>query len=267
MSKKKCGEPNEEIWRDVPGYEGDYQISNLGRVKSLKSSGKILSPWEGSLHLRNPEGKPKKFSVNFLVEQTFGSSVIDLEGEVWKDISGYEGLYQASNKGRIKSISSGGKRFKKEKILVPYLRERSNLKNRQNLQTHYQVRLSKNGEGKNYNVHHLIAETFIGPRPKGYHVRHGLGGPYDNSIENLSYGTRQDNENDKFEHRKVFRKKKLKKLSVEDVEKIVKEYQDGGHTYNSLGEKFNVSPHTIGSIIRGESWSKITGIRQEETHE
>ena len=82
--------------------------------------------------------------------------------EVWKDIKDYEGLYQVSNLGRIKSLSrfhytGWGKNkgyIKKEKILKP----------RYDKKGYQMVVLYKNGIGKNFKVHRLVAEAFI-PNP------------------------------------------------------------------------------------------------------
>lgn len=66
------------------------------------------------------------------------------------------------------------------------------------IQNGYQkVRLA--GRVKWY-VHDAVARTFIGPKPKGGCVRHGLGGPLDNSVSNLRYGSYSDNEYDKVAH-------------------------------------------------------------------
>jgi len=72
------------------------------------------------------------------------------ELEIWKDIEGYEGLYQISNLGRVKSLNNN--KTKKEKIK----------KNRIYRSTgYYCVNLSKNSKGKNFLIHRLIAIHFI----------------------------------------------------------------------------------------------------------
>lgn len=72
---------NNEIWKDVPGYEGYYQVSNLGNVKSLMRPGawreRILIPCEykekGYLYvnLNKPGSKPKKHKIHRLVAKAF----------------------------------------------------------------------------------------------------------------------------------------------------------------------------------------------------
>lgn len=112
--------------------------------------------------------------------------------EAWKDIPGYEGKYQASTFGRIRSldrqiiqIGRGGKPFvrsMKGRVLRPGKYNRSG---------HLSVVLGRGTNG--IQVHYLIALTFIGERPEGYDIRHLDGNPQNNRIENIKYGTRSEN--------------------------------------------------------------------------
>lgn len=75
--------------------------------------------------------------------------------EVWKDIKGYEGLYQISNFGRIKSLEkiikiNNGWRNKEEEILKAKTTGKYN-----------HIKLHKNGQSKNFLIHRLVAEMFI----------------------------------------------------------------------------------------------------------
>lgn len=102
--------------------------------------------------------------------------------EIWKDIKGYEGLYQASNLGRIKSIPRKGT-SKNEKILK--------LQNKQD--GYARILLYKNNVCKNKLVHRLIAETFI-PNPNNYkEINHKDENKKNNNINNLEWCTRSYN--------------------------------------------------------------------------
>lgn len=101
--------------------------------------------------------------------------------EIWKDIPGYEGLYRASNLGRIKRISflhgKSQKQIKKEKILKPI----------RNKNGYYYITLSKNGS-KQYRLHRIILLTFL-PTIDSYklQVNHKNGNKNDNSLKNLEW--------------------------------------------------------------------------------
>ena len=95
-------------------------------------------------------------------------------GEIWKDIKGYEGLYQVSNLGRVRSLENNKKR--KEKILKHVLNNRG----------YQHVALCKNGKVKKCYVHRLVYETFNGKIPKGYEINHISEDKTENSLSNLN---------------------------------------------------------------------------------
>ena len=106
--------------------------------------------------------------------------------EIWKYIKGFEGLYQVSNLGRVKSlerIDALGHRLK-EKILKPRLDNR-----------YYQVCLCKQSIKKNYRVHRLVWEAFNGQIPEGLQVNHINEVKTDNRLSNLNLMTAKENTN------------------------------------------------------------------------
>ena len=104
-----------------------------------------------------------------------------LETEIWKDIPNYEGLYQASNLGQVKSLERPYRR--KEKILKPSISHRG----------YYIVALSKNSIVKTYRVHILVYETFNGLIPENMQVNHINEIKSDNRLENLNLMTTKEN--------------------------------------------------------------------------
>lgn len=107
--------------------------------------------------------------------------------EIWKDVKDYEGLYQVSNLGRVKSLSrtdSKG-RFRKEKVL----------KLGNNGNGYIQISLCKNGVVKRTSVHRLVAYAFV-PKTKGFDiVNHIDENPSNNRANNLEWCTQQYNTN------------------------------------------------------------------------
>lgn len=110
-------------------------------------------------------------------------------GEIWKDIKGYEGLYQVSNLGRIKSLKRKVRyqnSFKtlKERIKGTFIGKQGYLR----------VELSKNGVNKKYSVHRLVAKSFIENSNESLEINHKNGIKTDNRVENLEWITRSENE-------------------------------------------------------------------------
>lgn len=103
--------------------------------------------------------------------------------EVWKDIPGYEGLYQVSNLGKVKSVNrilitnNGQKRSYKGKNLIPSIGSSG----------YYGVSISNKKGIKRFRVHILVAMAFLDHKAKGYTnvVDHINNNPLDNRVENL----------------------------------------------------------------------------------
>lgn len=99
--------------------------------------------------------------------------------EIWKDVPGYFGKYQVSDKGNVKRFTSNGT-YKPMSIIG-----RAN--------GYRQVKLCRNGIYKVYLVHRLVALTFI-PNPSNYtEVNHIDGVRHNNSIDNLEWISHRDN--------------------------------------------------------------------------
>lgn len=156
--------------------------------------------------------------------------------EIWKDIPGYEGKYQASSLGRIRSLDrqigtpgTVGCKFMKGRVLRPGPTNSG----------HLYVVLGHGAAGTP--VHQLIARTFIGPRPEGTEVCHNDGDPTNNRADNLRYDTRTNNILDVFKNGKHWRK-----LSLKDVREILNE--PSTVTGASLAKKYGVSQTTISRV-------------------
>jgi len=116
---------------------------------------------------------------------------LQLEGEIWKDIPNYEGLYQASNLGRIKSISRKNHKIKyQEKIWSDYMC----------------IAIYKNSKRLYTGVHRLVALAFI-PNPENKPtVNHINAIRDDNRVENLEWFTHQEQVDDAWKVRKIVSK-------------------------------------------------------------
>lgn len=123
--------------------------------------------------------------------------------EIWKDIEGYEGLYQVSNLGRVKALpkycfNGSGDWLMKERILKPHLSSKG---------YHY-VCLYKNKQHRNFAIHRLVASAFILNDLNNPDIDHINTIKTDNRAENLRWATKTDNMNNPLTRKKISESKK-----------------------------------------------------------
>lgn len=116
--------------------------------------------------------------------------------EEWRPVVGYEGLYEVSEHGRVRSldriiqVSGQGPRRWRGRIMIPGV---GDLGRRT-------VMLSREGNVTPITVHRLVLEAFVGVRPVDQECRHLNGDASDNRLVNLAWGTHVENINDKMQH-------------------------------------------------------------------
>lgn len=175
--------------------------------------------------------------------------------EMWKDIIGYEGLYQISNYGRVKSFHQY--KGTNKRILTP----------RKMKAGHFQVNLCKNKTKKNYLIHRLLMKAFVGSCPNKMECCHNDGNPTNNHISNLRYDTHKSNQSDMKKHgiscaRKVPARGSLNgfsKLIENDIRRIYTLLIEKRLTQREIAIIFNVSRSTITLIHNRKTWRHVNG--------
>lgn len=172
--------------------------------------------------------------------------------EVWKDIIGYEGLYQVSNLGRIKSLAKNRNSLQNgDMLLKPSINKKGYLI----------VRLYKNTVSKDFPVHRLVANMFIDNPSNKREVNHINGVKHDNRMENLEWCTGSENVRHAFEIGiNTPRKGTLNgmaKLNDAKVLEIKVKYSEGNTAMRKLALEYGVDYALIQRIIKGTSWSHI----------
>ncbi|MBH4603004.1 NUMOD4 motif-containing HNH endonuclease [Staphylococcus aureus] len=156
--------------------------------------------------------------------------------EVWKDVPGYEGYYQASNLGRIKSTE----RIVKHNCGGPKKISGRILKGHVNKHGYLRVDLSKEGIRKSFSIHRIVAMAFLGGTDLV--VNHIDGIKTNNNINNLEYVTPQENT------AHAVRTGLIKNNSRINKDSIIKDYQNGSRL-RELENKYNTSHHDIRKIL------------------
>ena len=175
-------------------------------------------------------------------------SLESLDGEEWKDIAGYNGDYQVSNFGRIKSFKWTKPRIRKPALFGEYLG----------------VNLSGGNKIKQRTIHVLVAEAFI-PNPDNKpQVNHRIGMKFNCHVSNLEWATGSEN----MQHAV---KNGLSKSGVNDSQAKIKNEKDiiyirenpDNLSQQQLGEKFGLSQMAISEIQLGKRYQNAGGSLRE----
>lgn len=159
--------------------------------------------------------------------------------EIWKPIRGFDGMYDVSNYGRVRSNSRivrhnlGGDKRLNERIVSKLI----------TVNGYCQVFLYKNGKRSVRLVHRLVLQAFVGECPVGMEVRHLNSVRTDNRLCNLAYGTHSDNVIDTIK----LGRNGNQKLNPELVVTIRKRLDDG-ELVKDLASEYNVSTRAISKV-------------------
>jgi hypothetical protein len=177
--------------------------------------------------------------------------------EVWKPVVGFEGLYEVSNRGRIRSldrwVDNKGVRQKRKSRLLRFGRHPSTANGGG---IHLSAGLSKNGVRVTRGVQCWVLDAFVGLCSKGKEACHWDGDGENNFVENLRWGTPKENGQDKSRHGRSLRGEANanSKLTFVKVKRI-RDLRKQGMSIVWLSKVFKVSKNTVRNVISGFSWS------------
>ena len=167
--------------------------------------------------------------------------------ERWKDIKGYEGLYQVSDAGRVKMISLKGKPT--NTILKLQINHRG-----------YQwTLLSKPGhKRKGFRIGRLVLTAFVGEPMPGEECNHLNADKLDDHLENLEWASPKENMRHAKEHGLILRGEEvaLSVLKESDIPEIFR-MKKKGKSHKEIGEIFDVHHKTIAVVLSRKTWSHI----------
>jgi len=160
--------------------------------------------------------------------------------EIWKDVIDYEGIYEVSNLGRVKSLLSNGKILKNSCGAGGYCR----------------LGLYKNSKVTTKYVHHVVYYSFSGVAPIGKEINHIDGDKTNNKLSNLELVTPSENTLHAYRNNlaKKGEKHYLAKLKQVDVINIKKYYSSGEYSQTELAKMYNVTRQSIHAVVREKTW-------------
>ncbi len=163
--------------------------------------------------------------------------------EQWRDVIGYVGYYQVSNFGRVRSLD----RVVHRGTGIMKLKGKVLSSSPSGSVGHLTVHLSEGGIQRTIQVYRLVAKAWIGPYPAGMEVCHGLKGTKDNSVGNLCYGTRSENNFDKRRDGTHGGRAVRRSDGVEYINMCVAAEETGGCDANGIWSVCNSLKYTAGS--------------------
>jgi hypothetical protein len=187
----------------------------------------------------------KMFTMNTSTVPLHGKDVPEASAneEVWKDIPGYEGLYQVSQRGNLRS-------------LYPVKKGQPPLVMRQQAYgsgLYKHSRLYKDKKDRAMAVHRLVMLAFVGPRPEGFHTCHCDGDHHNNHLSNLRYDTPSGNVMDSVRQGRWKAKVNARKLTEEQATEVLKSTAPT----IELSRMYGLTPPGISRIRLGRTWPHL----------
>jgi hypothetical protein len=168
--------------------------------------------------------------------------------EQWKPVVGYEGLYEVSDLGRVRSIHFQGI----SRIRMLSMNQKKN--------GYLITELSKGKKQKRIYVHKLVTQAFLGERPLGMEVNHKDGNKLNAALSNLEYVTQAENR----DH--ALRTGLFKPLYGEDAygakltnDKVrrMKKFRAMGMRIVLISKLFRLPYYHVSLILNGKIWNRI----------
>lgn len=160
--------------------------------------------------------------------------------EEWRDVVGYEGLYQVSNLGNVKSL---------DRLVIcedGFIRRmKGGLLKQQINRGYMNVRLYKNGVGKTVKVHRAVAMAFIDNNEKKPTVNHKDGNKTNNCVDNLEWFTHKEQTRHAIETGLKKRNYRFEEIKDEFIEKY-----SNGSSVSELSRFYNTTAKTVSSLLK-----------------
>ena len=182
--------------------------------------------------------------------------------EQWKDVNGYEGYYQISSMGRVRSLDREVSQWNESaKKVTTRLQKSIYMSPFEDKDGYLKVQLTKEGVRNKFFVHRLVALNFI-PNPENKpEVNHKEGNKKDNRAELLEWNTTSENQRHAIANKLYVTAKgetagqaKLKEVQVREIHKL---WKSGEVTQEYLSTMFGVASSAISRIVNGVRWRHV----------
>ena len=172
--------------------------------------------------------------------------------ESWRPIVGFDGRYDVSDHGNVRSWRHRWGRRSEPLPISPGVQSDGR---------RVVFLVDPHGKGINKKVHALVMEAFVGPRPEGKEVCHNDGDASNNRLDNLRYDTHLANSADTVKHKRSPKgvRNGMNVLTPEQVLAIVADWETGQFYQREIAEKYGTARTTVNGIVHGYIWGWLTG--------
>ena len=177
----------------------------------------------------------------------------NLDGEIWSDIVGYEGHYQISTFGRVKSLKKG-----REKILMPFIDKDG----------YFSIALSKESTVRKFKIHRLVAQAFIPNLDDKPHINHIDGNKMNNHVSNLEWCTNRENNYHAIKMGlRRYQRNSHRALTDEQAAWCRKVHIpfDSELGSTALANIFGITQPCMNAILHGKTYKDVVGVDVEQT--
>lgn len=206
----------------------------------------------GKVSGHSAESNPGPLREGAVAEENPSTENESSEAETWRDVPGWEGLYQVSDIGNVRSLdrlTSAGRLVKGRLLRAATNRD-----------GYAHVGLRKNDRGGMLKVHRLVLLAFVGPPPLGTECCHKNGHPSDNRRENLRWGTPAENAIDKVLHGTMARGARSGHAILSEADaRLLLAARSAGFSAKSLARLFGVQAQTVRHLWIGHNWRHLGG--------
>lgn len=176
--------------------------------------------------------------------------------EIWKPVVGFEGHYEISDLGNCRSVERPVQTRNRWGPMTVVRRSRQLMP--LPVGKYLGAQLSKEGKIKFRTLHTLVAEAFLGERPKGFDCCHMDGNPHNNTLVNLKWATKRENQSHRVQHGTHNRgARAYQAILTEDGVREIRRRRQAGEILVGMGKQYGVSDAAIWRAAVGKSWRHL----------
>lgn len=176
-----------------------------------------------------------------------------MSSERWLPVVGYEGFYEVSDHGRVRTVprrvpcGENRTRSVPPRVLTPGFDG-----------AYYHFTPVREGKQATKKLHHAVLEAFVGLRPQGTETRHLDGDPGNNALSNLCWGTKVENAADRISHGTQVRGEEHHnaRATAATVRKIRKLYRQS-FSQEEIAARVGLGQSAVSSILTGATWRHV----------